>query len=170
MGRFIQKDHREMHEDTHPMAAASAKQEDSVSAISRQNALKFAGFGELVGYGLRLVSGLVSDRTKRYWGVTLLGDFSAVAGPLIVAVVIQARSGFRTAFAILLVPALFALAVLVAARFLSPRSQDLEAGPRHLEAAGLPRQEAGRPRSVSSYEYTKNCSRCGQSNFPAYAH
>jgi len=26
-----------------------------------------AGFGELVGYGLRLVAGYLSDRTGRYW-------------------------------------------------------------------------------------------------------
>lgn len=32
-----------------------------------------AGFGELVGYGLRLVSGYISDRTGRYWAVTLFG-------------------------------------------------------------------------------------------------
>lgn len=32
-----------------------------------------AGFGELVGYGLRLVSGYISDRTGRYWTVTLFG-------------------------------------------------------------------------------------------------
>lgn len=32
-----------------------------------------AGFGELVGYGLRLVSGYISDRTRRYWPVTLVG-------------------------------------------------------------------------------------------------
>lgn len=34
-----------------------------------------AGFGELVGYGLRLVSGLISDRTKKYWTVTFIGYF-----------------------------------------------------------------------------------------------
>jgi len=32
-----------------------------------------AGFGELVGYGLRLVSGVISDRTGRYWAITLIG-------------------------------------------------------------------------------------------------
>ncbi|MCS6774652.1 MAG: hypothetical protein NZ693_11145, partial [Thermoflexales bacterium] len=32
-----------------------------------------AGGGELVGYALRLVSGLVSDRTRAYWGVTFIG-------------------------------------------------------------------------------------------------
>lgn len=31
------------------------------------------GFGELVGYGLRLVSGYVADRTQRYWLLTVLG-------------------------------------------------------------------------------------------------
>ncbi|MFB3779549.1 MAG: MFS transporter [Bryobacteraceae bacterium] len=160
-----------------------------------------AGFGELVGYGLRLVSGVVSDRTRRYWGVTLAGycvnllavpllalagrwetaaalmigervgkalrtpardamlshatselgrgwgfglheamdQAGAVAGPLIVAAVLHARGGFRTAFAALLVPALLALAVLVAARLLYPRPQDLELRPPSLEAAGFPK-------------------------------
>jgi len=32
-----------------------------------------AGFGELIGYGLRLVSGYLSDRTGRYWAITLVG-------------------------------------------------------------------------------------------------
>ncbi len=32
-----------------------------------------AGCGELVGYGLRLVSGYVSDRTRQYWAITLIG-------------------------------------------------------------------------------------------------
>src|SRR3990167_2902625 len=32
-----------------------------------------AGFGELIGYGLRLVSGYISDRTGRYWPITLFG-------------------------------------------------------------------------------------------------
>jgi len=32
-----------------------------------------AGFGELVGYGLRSLTGLFADRTRRYWAVTILG-------------------------------------------------------------------------------------------------
>jgi MFS family permease len=32
-----------------------------------------AGFGELLGYGLRLASGYLSDRTGKYWAVTLAG-------------------------------------------------------------------------------------------------
>jgi MFS family permease len=32
-----------------------------------------AGFGELLGYALRFVSGRIADRTGRYWAVTLFG-------------------------------------------------------------------------------------------------
>src|SRR5260370_14621726 len=32
-----------------------------------------AGFGELMGYGARLVSGYLGDRTGRYWAVTIVG-------------------------------------------------------------------------------------------------
>lgn len=32
-----------------------------------------AGFGELLGYGLRLVSGYFSDRSGKYWVITLFG-------------------------------------------------------------------------------------------------
>lgn len=32
-----------------------------------------SGFGELTGYALRLVSGYVSDRTGRYWPITIFG-------------------------------------------------------------------------------------------------
>jgi len=32
-----------------------------------------AGFGELIGYGLRLISGLISDKTGKYWTITILG-------------------------------------------------------------------------------------------------
>ncbi|MGD9930733.1 MAG: MFS transporter [Mangrovibacterium sp.] len=34
-----------------------------------------AGFGELMGYGIRLVSGVISDRTRKYWTVTFIGYF-----------------------------------------------------------------------------------------------
>ncbi|MGB8227101.1 MAG: MFS transporter, partial [Sedimentisphaerales bacterium] len=32
-----------------------------------------AGLGELLGYGLRLFSGLLSDKTRRYWTFTIIG-------------------------------------------------------------------------------------------------
>jgi hypothetical protein len=33
----------------------------------------FSGLGELVGYALRLVSGYLSDKTKKYWLFTIWG-------------------------------------------------------------------------------------------------
>ena len=43
-----------------------------------------AGFGELIGYGLRLVSGYISDRTGKYWTITLLGyGINLLAVPLL---------------------------------------------------------------------------------------
>ena len=32
-----------------------------------------AGFGELIGYTLRLVSGYLADKTKKYWLITIIG-------------------------------------------------------------------------------------------------
>ncbi|MBD2313742.1 MFS transporter [Desertifilum sp. FACHB-1129] len=34
-----------------------------------------AGLGELIGYGLRLLTGYLSDRTRQYWKITTLGYF-----------------------------------------------------------------------------------------------
>ena len=43
-----------------------------------------AGFGELIGYGLRLFSGYVSDRTGKYWTITLVGyALNLIAVPLL---------------------------------------------------------------------------------------
>ena len=38
-----------------------------------------AGFGELLGYGARLVSGYLGDRTGKYWAVTVAGYLLARA-------------------------------------------------------------------------------------------
>src|SRR5450759_2856105 len=32
-----------------------------------------SGFGELLGYGLRLVSGRLSDQTRQFWPITIFG-------------------------------------------------------------------------------------------------
>jgi len=46
-----------------------------------------AGLGELLGYGLRLVSGYISDRTRRYWFITILGyGINLLAVPLLALV------------------------------------------------------------------------------------
>lgn len=160
-----------------------------------------AGLGELIGYALRLVSGYMSDRTRRYWAFTILGygvnllavpllalagrwevaaglmlaerfgkalrtpardamlsyatsslgrgwgfglheafdQVGAVLGPVAVAVVLYFGGGYRTGFAILLLPALAALAALMAARLGYPEPQDLETGARDLRPRGLTR-------------------------------
>jgi MFS family permease len=62
-----------------------------------------AGFGEMVGYGLRSVSGYLADRTHKYWAVTFVGysinmlavPALALAGnwPLAAALVVAERTG-----------------------------------------------------------------------------
>lgn len=43
-----------------------------------------SGMGELLGYGLRFVSGYLSDRTQRYWLITLVGyTINLLAVPLL---------------------------------------------------------------------------------------
>ncbi len=62
-----------------------------------------AGFGELVGYGLRSFSGYFADKTHKYWAVTFVGYFInmlavpalALAGnwPVAAALIIAERTG-----------------------------------------------------------------------------
>lgn len=43
-----------------------------------------AGLGELLGYGLRIVSGYFSDKTKKYWTITIIGYLlNLFSGPLL---------------------------------------------------------------------------------------
>src|SRR5436190_231377 len=68
-----------------------------------------------------------------------LHQFRALFGPLLVAAVLAIQGDYRTAFAALLVPALLTLSILVAARLLYPRPQDMEETPPDVRAKGLPR-------------------------------
>jgi len=64
------------------------------------------GFGELLGYSLRLVSGRLADRTQKFWPITILGDvvqmasvpLLALAGnwPLAALLIILERVGKAT--------------------------------------------------------------------------
>lgn len=147
-----------------------------------------AGFGELIGYGIRLVSGYVSDLTRRYWTITIIGyginllavplmaladrwdvaaalviaerfgkavrtpardamlshathrmgrgwgfglheamdQAGAMLGPLIVAAILLWKGSYRAGFAVLLIPALLAIAILLTARILYPAPQEME--------------------------------------------
>jgi len=159
-----------------------------------------AGLGELLGYGLRLVSGPLSERTGQFWPITLFGyvlqmsavpllaiapnwqtagalivaermgrairnpprdvmlshaakqigygrgfglhealdQLGAMVGPLIIAIVLAHRGSYRTAFAILVVPAVLTLALLIVARVTYPQPEGLETGVRKMETGGLP--------------------------------
>jgi MFS family permease len=158
-----------------------------------------AGFGELIGYGFRLISGYVSDKTGKYWLITFIGytlnliavpllalagnwplaaslmilerlgkairnpsrdamlsyatketgrgwgfglheamdQIGAIIGPLIVSAVLYYQGTYETSFAILLIPAICALIVLVVARYLYPRPEDLELESQNVKVEGF---------------------------------
>jgi MFS family permease len=160
------------------------------------------GFGEFLGYAIRLVSGRGADRTGRYWPITIggyvlqlsvvpllalagtwqvaallivlervgrairnpprdamlshaakemgygwgfglheaLDQFGAMFGPLAVALVLAvSQHDYKLAFAALAVPTVVMWSLLIVARLLYPRPQELEAGPAHVTTEGLPR-------------------------------
>ena len=66
-----------------------------------------------------------------------MDQVGALFGPLLVAVVLSSRGHYRAAFAILFFPALVVLGVLLGARFLYPRPEDLEPAAPSLAAKGL---------------------------------
>jgi len=159
------------------------------------------GFGELLGYGLRLVSGRWADASGRYWPITILGylvqmtsvpalaltntwptaaaliilervgkairnpprdvmlshagkqaggygwafglhealdQCGAMFGPLLIAAMLARHSDYHRAFATLGIPALINLTLVVLARMLYPKPQDLEPRPPTTAHAGLP--------------------------------
>jgi MFS family permease len=160
------------------------------------------GFGELLGYALRLFSGRWADATGRYWPITIFGyvvqmasvpalaltgswpaaavliilervgkairnpprdvmlshagkqaggygwafglhealdQFGAMFGPLAVAAVLAHGGSYREAFAVLLVPAVINLSLVLLARLLYPKPQDMETSPPAIGGSGLPR-------------------------------
>ena len=160
-----------------------------------------AGLGELLGYGLRLVSGRLSEKTQKFWPITLFGyliqmaavpllalagnwqwaalliivervgkatrnpprdvmlshaakeigygwgfgihealdQFGALFGPLAVATVLAHQGNYRTAFVILVVPAVITYGLLIGARILYPRPEELESHAPNVHSKGLSR-------------------------------
>ena len=68
-----------------------------------------------------------------------LDQFGALFGPLAVAAILAMRGEYRFAFAALLIPGLICLTLLLVARWLYPRPEEMEAAAPHVEAKGLPR-------------------------------
>src|SRR6266496_418428 len=60
-----------------------------------------------------------------------LDQAGATIGPLLIALILFLKGGYRTGFGVLLIPALLCLATLVMARLLHPRPHELEAGAGH---------------------------------------
>src|SRR5437763_9126117 len=147
-----------------------------------------AGLGELLGYALRSVSGVISDKTGKYWIVTSVGyiinmlavpalalagnwplaagliiaertgrairkpsteamlsfagkqigqgwvfglnealdQLGATLGPLIISLTLLRQGDYRNGFALLLVSALLAIAIVFIARYFFPTPRDLE--------------------------------------------
>jgi MFS family permease len=158
------------------------------------------GFGELLGYGLRLVSGRLADATKQFWTITIFGyvvqmaavpllalagnwpvaaalivlervgkairnpprdvmlshaakemgygwafgvhealdQFGALFGPLAIAAVFAVRGEYRVAFALLAIPAAVMRTLLLVARFLYPRPEEMDSTPPDVRTEGLP--------------------------------
>ncbi len=102
---------------------------------------------ERLGKALRTPArdAMLSHATKevgRGWGFGLheaMDQIGAMTGPLIVAGVLAWRGSYQAGFAVLLLPALLALSVLVTARWLYPRPQELEAAKGDVQTRGLPR-------------------------------
>ncbi|HXF84200.1 MAG TPA: MFS transporter [Anaerolineales bacterium] len=100
---------------------------------------------ERIGKGIRVpprdaMLSYATHQMGRGWGFGLheaLDQLGAIMGPLIVAAVLYLRDGYKTGYALLLVPALLALGVLTAARFLYPRPQDLEIRQTKLKFEGF---------------------------------
>jgi MFS family permease len=184
-----------------------------------------AGFGELIGYALRLASGYLADKTRQYWTIVFLGygmnllavpllalaghweiaailmvlermgkairtpardvmlscasdqigrgwgfglhealdQIGAVLGPLVVAAVLYFKGSYQSGFALLLIPALIALAVLFTAYKLYPNPHDLE-------SASVKIQSKGFPRAFWLYVVAIGCVAAGYADFPLVAY
>jgi len=158
-----------------------------------------SGFGELIGYALRFVSGYIGDKTRQYWTITFIGyavnllavpllafanrwelaamliimerigkairapvrdvlisnaakqigpgwgfglhkamdQIGGLTGPLVVALVLFVKGGYKTGFLTLAIPAFLALAVLFVARLIYPRPDDFEKAAVNIESKGL---------------------------------
>lgn len=159
-----------------------------------------AGFGELLGYGLRLLSGWIADRTRKYWLIVITGytlnlfsvpllalagywqvavilmilervgkavrspsrdallsfatqqtgrgwgyglheamdQIGATIGPLLVSAALFYRQEHYTfAYALLIIPAIIAIAILITSRYLYPFPEKLEVKKMTLETGSL---------------------------------
>lgn len=123
----------------------------SVPAMAMAGSWPAAGaliLSERAGRAIRkpTVEAMLSYSTGKHgrgwvYGVnTALDETGATLGPLLIALIVWQRSGFRTAYAVLLISSLLALGALVAARLQFPVPAKLEeGGPATAHATGFTR-------------------------------
>src|SRR2546428_142131 len=123
-----------------------------------------SGFVVMIGV-ISLFADMTYEGARSVTGpfLAVLGASAAVAGPLLVAAILYAQGGYRWAFGTLLVPALLALAFLVAARLLYPQ-------PRDFEPAETVRSEGGFPRIFWIYLASVAFLAAGYADFPLIAY
>ena len=83
-----------------------------------------------------------SHQTGRGWGFGLhefMDKFGAMTGPLLVAGILVIENNYRLCFAVLLIPALFALLTLVFAWRTYPSPRHLEIQTTEMQLVGIPR-------------------------------
>lgn len=83
-----------------------------------------------------------TSQTGHGWGFGLheaMDQIGAILGPLAIAFVLSVQRSYRIAFAILLAPALLALATLLVARMRFPQPRDLEKKTPILTTRGVPK-------------------------------
>ncbi len=92
-----------------------------------------------------------------------IDQIGAMAGPLLVALVLYVKGSYQESFAILLIPALIALTILMFARWLYPQPQALEVQHDNLHAQGM---------NVSFWLYLVSASliAAGYADFPLIAY
>ncbi|KSQ21815.2 MFS transporter [Pseudomonas aeruginosa] len=185
------------------------------------------GLGELLGYGLRLISGRLADSTGQFWPISIVGyflqmsavpalalthdwqsaaalivlervgkavrnpprdvmlaqaakqvggygwtfgihealdQFGAMLGPLLVAAVLAHQGDYRSAFALLVVPAALNITLVLLTRWLYPRPQDMESEPNTLE------QTNGFSRTYWLYFFAAMLVAAGFADYPLMAY
>jgi len=81
-----------------------------------------------------------TKETGRGWGFGLheaMDQIGAIIGPLIVSCILYFKGSFQASYAVLLIPAICAMAILAIARMLYPRPQDLEIETIHIKKEGF---------------------------------
>ena len=93
-----------------------------------------------------------------------LDQFGAMLGPLLVAAILARQGDYRSAFALLVVPAALNISLVLLTRWLYPRPQDLEGEPSNAQ------QHNGLPRAYWLYLFAAMLVAAGFADYPLLAY